>query len=289
MPNVEYSALRRLVFQFVYHPARMKAKAEVPTTNATWGRAFGPCWNVVAKGDVTPWLEWRTGCLQTRPDRNKGKDGRGFERLITVLRRFIMLLYLSFLKPPPFLVDPATYHPYILITPQISNDLRTEFPNIQLDLYYLWIPSGFRPTHPAGLKKLTTYGNASRYKEIRVPFPPNIKDKQDWSLALISGQNSGDLRIPLDKLDSFSRPLPLLSMPILFRSKSEHNPTKQERIRRIYTFPSSSSPEPVSFSLVEHTSFDLDKVRTLLCPMISHKHDSRRKSGTAVLVLAPGS
>ncbi|KAH8832796.1 putative methyltransferase-domain-containing protein [Flagelloscypha sp. PMI_526] len=165
-----------------------------------------------------------------------------------------MFLYLSFLRPPPTRVNPSAAQRTICITPQISNDLRTEYPETILDLYFAWIPVGFKTPDTPSLKKLTTYqGSSSRFKEVHVPFPLNASHGQEWTLVLTTSPRLEDVQIPLEILGDCTTLLPVLSMPIAISSKDFHAPSKQEKIRRIYTLCRRT------ISLTEQTSFDLDK------------------------------
>lgn len=167
-----------------------------------------------------------------------------------------MFFYLSFLRPPPHqspLSGPIT------ITPQIANDLRTEIYEENVDIWYFWSSSS-GSTKPA---KLTTWrGQASAYKEISVPLPPNIHHGASWSLTLqcpslhpfidlASGPNFGLL------------PFPVTSLPVLF-SKNKSGPGKQEKIERSYRISCGDPDGAESFmKITEQTSFDLDKIENL--------------------------
>lgn len=220
-------------------------------------------------------------------------------RINFVCTRDEMFFYLSFLRPPP--IQP-TLHGSISITPQLSNDLRTELFEGTQDLYYAWalvndddLPAGnnllglnHRPisttTKPT---KLTTWRPSAAYKEIPVPVPPNVREGQKWRLVLTCqthDHHDPEYIIDLRKSDVGSKPFPVTSMPVLFSSakvSGAGKSKKQEMIERIYLLPFStqgSHPEeeedPESEILerrsghlaylkcTEKTSYDLDKVRS---------------------------
>ncbi|EAU90163.2 hypothetical protein CC1G_05701 [Coprinopsis cinerea okayama7 len=196
-----------------------------------------------------------------------------------------MFFYLSFLRPPP---TQAPLSSPILITPQISNDLRTEpFLSVQ-DLYYSWLqepePRTARNVAPKGPvftqpTKLTTYRQATAYKEIPVPLPKNLREGQQWRLILMVQNRMDILSIDLGKEDiGAGIPFPVLSMPILFTARAGRWAPKQEQIERLYRFsvarpelpsvPDGGQPSPstagpsvqnVALRIREQTSFDLDK------------------------------
>ncbi|TFK25574.1 hypothetical protein FA15DRAFT_338647 [Coprinopsis marcescibilis] len=208
-----------------------------------------------------------------------------------------MFFYLSFLRPPPIR---ARLSSPVLITPQISNDLRTEpFESVQ-DIFYSWVlddGSGQAQNVPRGIQpatattKLTTYRQATAYKEIPVPVPKGAREGQSWRLVLTataasaSSTAKGHELIELGKADvGLKTPLPVISMPILFTVKAGRSGQKQEQIERVYRFvvpafptvdldkvpavgdapqPNLLTPTPtmqqVSLKVREQTSFDLDK------------------------------
>ena len=189
-----------------------------------------------------------------------------------------MFFYLSFLRPPPL---QAPHYGTISITPQISNDLRTEpFENSQ-DLYYSWslqtgqslINTNTDTTKPL---KLTTWRPSTAYKEIPVPLPPGIRQGQCWRL-IITGSVQSHGRSRPDTIDLSSEeigksvPFPVMSMPVLFSTTGTKFVSKQERVERMYSIRLSGSTgmrgiegdEDGSVALLrftEQTSFDLDKV-----------------------------
>ncbi|EKM81929.1 hypothetical protein AGABI1DRAFT_70466 [Agaricus bisporus var. burnettii JB137-S8] len=192
-----------------------------------------------------------------------------------------MFFYISFLRPPPIQAAPLGT---ILITPQISNDLRTEPYEASQDIFYSWMPYpqanptttssaivGLKTTKPA---KLTTYRNVSAYKEIPVPVPPGVREGQRWQLILSPSAGTAPLRpgyYTVDMRDPAvgNAVLPVISMPILFSAKGlKGNAKKQEKIERMYLISSlSPSTEEITheftptreLKITEQTSFDLDK------------------------------
>ncbi|KAF9452441.1 hypothetical protein P691DRAFT_697045 [Macrolepiota fuliginosa MF-IS2] len=193
-----------------------------------------------------------------------------------------MFYYISFLRPPPTQSSPTGT---IAITPQISNDLRTEQYEASQDIYYSWAPYPQTPSSsPTNFTlkttkplKLTTYRNSSAYKEIPVPVPPGVREGQHWQLILSSSAQTTALK-PNYGIDTHeptigSTPFPVISMPILFSAKGfKGNAKKQERIERIYRITNvarevrevgNEATETVArnreLKITEQTSFDLDK------------------------------
>ncbi|KAL4066047.1 putative methyltransferase-domain-containing protein [Scleroderma yunnanense] len=173
-----------------------------------------------------------------------------------------MFYYISFLRPPPAQASLAHTEP-ILITPQICNDLRTEYFQDTPDIHYSWalLPDPHRQipsviTRPA---KLTSWRSTNAYKEITVPRPQNLRDGQFWQLILSVGTTRKDQLIPLYDEDIGRTPFPVMSMPILFTSRPQKT-VKQEQIIRSYLLctPTQETPAKV-FDICEQTSFDLDK------------------------------
>jgi protein N-lysine methyltransferase METTL21D len=183
-----------------------------------------------------------------------------------------MFFYLSFLRPPPL---QASHHGTISITPQISNDLRTEpFENSQ-DLYFSWsLQTGQSisniDTTTTKPLKLTTWRPSTAYKEIPVPLPPGICKGQSWRLILTGTAQSHGRSRP-DTIDLGSEeigklvPFPVISMPVFFSTSGTKNVSKQEKVERIYLVPLSGLTDTevggvASLRFTEQTSFDLDKV-----------------------------
>ncbi|TFK52015.1 hypothetical protein OE88DRAFT_1602605, partial [Heliocybe sulcata] len=173
-----------------------------------------------------------------------------------------MFFYLSFLRPPPVQVPSGP----VSITPQISNDLRTELCEGVQDIFYSWCPvsnAKSESTYPKGLSgirpmKLTTWRSDSAYKELSVPPPPGIRDGQTWRLMLTAQAQGGPV-ISLNNERLGSSIFPVLSMPILFSARSIREKSKQEQIERIYRFSVPSQIEQAVMVIREQTSFDLDK------------------------------
>ncbi|KAF8801323.1 hypothetical protein BYT27DRAFT_7115211 [Phlegmacium glaucopus] len=193
-----------------------------------------------------------------------------------------MFFYLSFLRPPPLQAPP---YGTISITPQISNDLRTEPFESSQDLYFSWsLQTQTQPhisistnttTKPI---KLTTWRPSIAYKEIPVPVPPGVREGQSWRLILIgTAQSHGRSRPEAIDLSSEeigkSLPFPVMSMPVLFSARGAKNASKQEKVDRIYLLPlngltgaggpgediESVDSSVASLRFTEQTSFDLDK------------------------------
>lgn len=79
--------------------------------------------------------------------------------------------YISFLRPPPFNEGLQANDAALLITPQICNDLPTEyFENRFVDIYYTWsLHDSDVIAKPA---KLTSWRTSTAYKGIPVSRPP---------------------------------------------------------------------------------------------------------------------
>ncbi|KAK2465683.1 hypothetical protein APHAL10511_002227 [Amanita phalloides] len=143
--------------------------------------------------------------------------------------------------------------------------------------------------------KLTTWRQASAYKEIPVPVPAGVQDGQAWRLVLScdSSGRAANLKrkgtagtgysyaIDFGSDHFGSAPFPVLSMPIRFSARMpKGGVAKQEKIERVYVFPlpislcedgSDVPPDsgpaiahwsnsPKTFiKVTEQTSFDLDK------------------------------
>lgn len=143
------------------------------------------------------------------------------------------------------------------------------------DLFFTWIPE---PSTSNGLKfeKLTTWRSSTLYKPISVPLPRGVKPGQTWKLAVrtILGSGRANENIPLIDLgtnDFGNTPFPVLSLPISFSSHPHPNrgPSgkgssakveKQEEIERQFFVSKDDLGEPISLTIKEQTSFDLDKV-----------------------------
>lgn len=179
-----------------------------------------------------------------------------------------MFYYLSFLRPPPSQVPLGPSG--ITVTPQIANDLRTElYPEAQ-DIYYAWspyIPPATCSTSPMPISKpakLTTWRIGNAYRAVTVPPPPAIKDGQAFRLVLTTHAQGYPHIVNLGGLTIGERPFPVVSMPIVFSSRSHPRTAagKQEQVERVYRI-STGVEDQVFLAIQEKTSFDLDKVR---CP-----------------------
>ncbi|KIJ65120.1 hypothetical protein HYDPIDRAFT_88870 [Hydnomerulius pinastri MD-312] len=170
-----------------------------------------------------------------------------------------MFYYISFLRPPPL---QASFAPSeaILITPQICNDLRTEYFEGSLDIFYSWSLDTESPKSPVITKpvKLTSWRSSNAYKEISVPRPQNLRDGQRWRLILSSGATRMDQIIALDEQNPGHAPFSVTSMPVMFASRPRKG-TKQEQIVRSYLLRLPLQESPAIFEISEQTSFDLDK------------------------------
>lgn len=172
-----------------------------------------------------------------------------------------MFYYISFLRPPP---PVSPLYGNISITPQIANDLRTEPFDGAQDVFYAWsLCHGPTFTKPI---KLTTWRQSSAYKEISVPLPPGVRNGQSWVLLLCSQAHGQAHTIALAE-DVGQAPFPVMSMPILFQSRSDPRLAKgkQEKIERVFRFSGrlsdgGESEQQVEMKITEQTSFDLDKV-----------------------------
>ena len=175
-----------------------------------------------------------------------------------------------------------------------------------IDIYYAWIKCLHNPhsgsgsssdiaSSPEGAsrrvigpmtrpQKLCTWtGNA--YKEVQVFPPKEAHPNEYWQLLLCSSSTSlsstprkppraqnpilsVDLSLPLHDF-GVETVFPIVSSPILFSTrKDQKNEKKQVRNERILKLPPLWSNGPVGpLRLMEHLSFDLDKVLT---PLVLH-------------------
>lgn len=179
-----------------------------------------------------------------------------------------MFYYISFLRPPPL---QASLSGSISITPQVANDLRTELLTDEQEIFYAWsyvstsqdqlnrLPIISKP------QKLTIWRQSSAYKDISVPFPPSIREGQYCRLILSSHAERAPHVIDLSAPALGERPLPVVSLPTLFSSRSAKGKArtttieKQEQVERIYMV-SLNSEREIFLTIREQTSFDLDKV-----------------------------
>lgn len=159
-----------------------------------------------------------------------------------------MFYYISFLRPPP---SNASLSGKLSVTPQITNDLRTEFYHRPQDIFYAWSSSLGTQTRP---NKLTTWRQENAYKEIVVPLPPSVREGQQWTLNLTASSKASDVIVNLQDSNVLGRvPFGVLSMPIQF-GRSTTTEKKQGRIERIYAL------HHGTMKITEETSFDLDKI-----------------------------
>lgn len=188
-----------------------------------------------------------------------------------------MYYYLSFLRPPPSL---SLLNASVIITPQVSNDLRTEPYHSPLDIFYFWTSAdALRATILTKPAKLTTWRSINAYKETPVNPPPRLRNGDQCCLILTARPNTA-LDIDLTSTENLKEsghnplaiPLTVSSLPITFVNRlSGGKQQKQESILRSFRMfdgsredESSVKNEGTSWLLVkEQTSYDLDKVRRL--------------------------
>jgi protein N-lysine methyltransferase METTL21D len=192
-----------------------------------------------------------------------------------------MFFYISFLRPPP--CQASSDCPFT-ITPQITNDLRTEpLPDGQ-GIYYAWhhIPrpeptSRGKTRHtpkPFTTKpqKLTTWRQATAYKDIRVPLLGDHARAHaggQWRLVLTTEafDKSEPHCIDIKGDNLGARPFAVMSMSINFILHRPLSLAKQDRIERVYRFPTLDQSDDAQHAYLivqECTSFDLDKVNKSL-------------------------
>lgn len=174
-----------------------------------------------------------------------------------------MFFFISFLRPPPYQVSPGQS---ISITPQIANDLRTELFSQSQDIYYSWQPvptASAPPGHPLAASrpaKLTTWREGTAYREVSVPPPTGGRESTKYCLVLTTHNQGYPYIVNFASAATGERPLPVLSMPILFSSRWDTSDrSKQEQVQRIYRV-LTPSQEQIFLTVKEQTSFDLDKV-----------------------------
>jgi hypothetical protein len=230
-----------------------------------------------------------------------------------------MYWYLSFLRPPPVSVSKTATS--ITITPQVANDLRTEYgfldsyPKFKsvltirirtesTDIYYVWQECSSTPTStptPDALRAelLTRYSApASTYKSLSIPLPP-LKPGQLWRLGLFPSKDvskrqhlSGVLGSKVEVIGVWSEPIEITggTERQVKRAKIEENgkgkgKEKDDRPKqtRIQREWATSPEEGLEgvLKIVEQTSYDLDKV----CRVYYRRHGLVlifRKSGILV-------
>ncbi|KZP00908.1 hypothetical protein CALVIDRAFT_216889 [Calocera viscosa TUFC12733] len=171
-----------------------------------------------------------------------------------------MYYYLSFLRPPPISSFPEST---VTITPQITNDLRTEFFEETADIFYTWTPEEPR-MHSTSPAKLTTWkGSSSAYKAVSIDLPPSAGPGQKWSLSLFCSPNASP-SIPLGR--THAQPYGSSSLPItILPSRGAlGDAPKQDEIERTLLLPvvaadGGSSSSSRALVVRERTSYDLDK------------------------------
>lgn len=181
-----------------------------------------------------------------------------------------MFYYVSFLRPPTTQSFPSGS---ISITPQVSNDLRTEPFDGAQEIYYSWSQTANGSSRPepypsiTAPQKLTVWRQSGAYKEMRVPLPQGLRDGQSYRLVLTAHGQGRPHIVNLAGADLGARPFPVMSMPILFSSRGRGGAAveKQEQIERVYRIPLREG-ENGFLTVREQTSFDLDKVRFTLIP-----------------------
>ncbi|KZT61267.1 hypothetical protein CALCODRAFT_24602 [Calocera cornea HHB12733] len=200
------------------------------------------------------------GCVP-RPRKPRPHSARGIGVLPppSAAFRIVMYYYLSFLRPPPVSSLPTST---ITITPQITNDLRTEFFEETVDILYSWTFVG-QPIHHTGPVKLTTWkGASSAYKAVFINLPPSAKAGQAWSISLFCSPHTS-ASIPLGR--PHPQPYGSSSLPIVVLSPKGalDDAAKQDEIERTLILPVIAAGGGTSPSrtlvLRERTSYDLDK------------------------------
>ena len=191
-----------------------------------------------------------------------------------------MFFYISFLRTPPHSSLPSSS---VVLTPQISNDLRTEpFPT-SVDIFYWWIShtpqNTIRLSQPA---KLTTWRQENAYKPLQIPPPSGT----DCCLVLSSSPAAASSIINLRDPNVGGAPLPVASLPIRISPQQGRTPgkassTKQEAITRSFRLFDEDAAAPL-MHIKETVSFDLDKVILSGLFFFSNTdHKRRRNCGIA--------
>ncbi|KAI0272752.1 putative methyltransferase-domain-containing protein [Gloeopeniophorella convolvens] len=173
-----------------------------------------------------------------------------------------MFFYVSFLRPPP--LSGIALSPVVL-TPQISNDLRTEpFPD-SADIFYWWTARSaqglVRLSEPA---KLTTWRQENAYKSLSVAPPsPRLLGPAGTDCCLVLSPLPAVSSAIIDLRDRAvgKLPLPVSSLPIRITPRRNAaapvRAVKQEAITR--TFRLFNGDDVPLMHIKEMTSFDLDK------------------------------
>ncbi|KAI0305793.1 putative methyltransferase-domain-containing protein [Multifurca ochricompacta] len=198
-----------------------------------------------------------------------------------------MFFYISFLRTPPHTSSPSSS---ITITPQVSNDLRTDPFPASVDIFYWWISYAqqqnviVRLSDPA---KLTTWRQENAYKPLQVS-PPSQKNHfgTDCCLVLSSSSIISSLIIDLRDPNVGRVPFPVSSLPIQIvipratghgggggggGGRGSIKSAKQEAITRTFRLFHENEDEDASMAsangrgnpplmqIKEMVSFDLDK------------------------------
>lgn len=220
-----------------------------------------------------------------------------------------MFFYLSFLRPPPTKAPLASP---LLITPQISNDLRTESCDANHDLYYDWIrvddgsdlarQAVVHTARRAAMKKptmtkLMTFKNENAYKEVPVPPPANVREGQQWRLILAAGEgpapsgaartalppSSGRILLDDERIGSWS-PFAVASMPVTFTYWARGAP-KQEEIERTYEFKFADLAATASTSAGSNLNLEAISNKLKGLRVDEHKADAPGKSEAVRLII----
>lgn len=195
-----------------------------------------------------------------------------------------MYYYIHFVRPPPLQCLPSQP---MTISVSIMNDLRTESLRGEKDIFYAWVKS-LKPTddeRPRSLGpmtpplKLTTWTEADAYKELLIFPPKDTREGDYWKLLLCTKPT--DATRYLTSVDMSGNtfgtyPFPVLSMPVQFtfgqqedssagRIQKTLSNTKQVQNERIIKLPALWYTPVSPLRVLEHTSFDLDKVNCSIC------------------------
>lgn len=169
-----------------------------------------------------------------------------------------MFYYLSFLRPPP---SSAVLGAPISLTPQVSNDLRTENYPGAVDVFYHWQDAA-SGAQLSSIVKLTTWRETNAYKELSIS-PPPLRKAGQATLVLTSTQTPTARDLDLRSPKCGKEPLSVHSAPISFSPRLPGKASKQESVERVFRL--LDSEENGTLRMKEMTSFDLDKVRFKDC------------------------
>lgn len=192
-----------------------------------------------------------------------------------------MFYYLHLTRPPP---EQANSTQPLFITPNIANDLRTEYPSPGaggIDIFYAWVKciestgdAKKRALGPMTAPQKLVNWTGNTYKEVQV-FPPKDAALQGARWQLLLCTRPAEMRMYVASVDLSAATfgehvIPILSAPVLFspRNPKEQNDRKQVRNERVFKLPSplfgASSASPLR--ITEYLSYDLDKVRSSFIP-----------------------